>query len=106
MGRKSSLSASPPIASGLIVRLAGYQPPYLMPSTALFRLWVQSPTQPKQTGGLPLSPSASRASSSTLRPIDGTAEGSQEEQKPIPEPKKDTKKNGKNGGHTIPAQMI
>ena len=51
-------------------------------------------------------PSASRASSSALRRIDGTAEGNQKEQKPIPEPKKDTKKNVKNGGHTIPVQMF
>ena len=41
-----------------------------------------------------------------MRPIDGTAEGNQEEQTPIPEPEKDTKKNVKKGGHTIPAQMI
>jgi hypothetical protein len=106
MGRKSSFSASPPIASGLILRLQGYQPPHLMPGTAQFRLWVQSPTQPPKTRGLPLPPSASAASSSTLRPVDSTAEGNQEEQKPIPEPKKDTRKNGNNGGHTIPVQMF
>ena len=107
MGRKFSLSASPPIASGLILRLAGYQlPTYLLPGTAQFRLWVQSPTRPQETGGQSLPPSASRASSSALRRIDGTAEGNQKEQKPIPEPKKDTKKNVKNGGHTIPVQMF
>jgi hypothetical protein len=105
MGHKSSLSASPPIASGLILRLAGYQPPCLMPGTAQFRLWVQSPTRLQETGGLPFPPSASRASSSTLRPIDSTAEGNQKEQKPMPEPKKDTKKNVKDGRHTIPVQM-
>jgi hypothetical protein len=106
MGRKSSLSASPPIASGLILTLAGCPSPYLMPGTAQFRLWVQSPTQRRESRGLPLPPSASGASSSTFRPTDGTAEGNQAGQRPIPEPKKDTNNNGKNRGHTIPVQMF
>jgi len=106
MGRKSSLFASPPIASGPILRLSGYQAPCLMPGTAQFRLWVQSPTQPQGTGSLPIPYPPTGASSGTLHPVESTAGGNQEEQKPIPEPKKDTKKNVKNGGHTIPAQMI
>ena len=103
MGRKPSLSASPPFASALILRVQGYQPPQLMPGTAQFCLWVQQPTQPQMTRSLPLSQYVSGASSSVLRPDDSTAEGSQEKQKPISESKKDTKKNG---GHTIPVQMI